>query len=93
MSISPYDFAVESAISKLRKVKEGKLQACNIESPLEKIQFNMLKNLVAFELYLQKNPYLSVEDEPVEFYSMAFELSDIDTIFPLAALTGELNGT
>jgi hypothetical protein len=53
----------------------------------------MLKNLVSFELYLQKNPYLSIEDEPVEFYSMAFELSDIDTIFPPASFTGELNGT
>ena len=93
MSISLYELAVESAISKLKKIKEGKLQICNIESPLEKIQFNMLKNLVAFELYLQKNPYLSIEDEPVEFYSMAFELSDIDTIFPLATPIGEVNGT
>lgn len=93
MFISPYDFAVESVISKFKKIKEGKLQACNIESPLEKIQFNMLKSIVSLELYLQENPYLPVEDEPTERYLMSFEISDVDTVFPLGALKGELNGT
>lgn len=92
MSISRYDFAVESVISKLKKVKDGRLQACNIENPLEKIQFNMLKNLVSLELYLQENPHLAVEDEPTERYLMSFEVSNVDTVFPLGVLKGELNG-
>lgn len=93
MSISHYDFAVESVISKLKKIKDGRLQVCNIENPLEKIQFNMLKSLVSLELYLEEHPHLAVEDEPIERYLMSFEVSSVDTVFPVGVLRDEINGT
>jgi hypothetical protein len=67
------DVIFDILISKLKKIKEGKIQKDNFSTALEKVQFDLLSSAFDIEEYILRNPSFEIQESEITMYGLAFE--------------------